>query len=115
MPATLITAAVALVLIFTGTFEKLLAMFGIVVVVLYCSAFLAIFVLRRTRPELKRPFRVPGYPWTPAIVLSVSAAFLIGILVQDTRNSLYGFGLISLSLPVFWLIRRNRSFEQSPQ
>jgi APA family basic amino acid/polyamine antiporter len=35
-----------------------------------------VVVLRRRRPELHRPFRVPGYPWTPFAGIAVCLALM---------------------------------------
>jgi len=40
---------------------------------------LAVLVLRRTAPELERPFRVPGYPVTPLLTIAVCIYILSGL------------------------------------
>ena len=51
-----------------------------------------------------RPFRVPGYPWLPAVALVGSLAFLAGNLVSDPRGSAWTAGLLVLSYPAFRLL-----------
>ena len=65
-------ALVAAVLICTGTFETLLEFTSIAMLVLGALTITALFVLRVTRPERRRPYRASGYPWTPAISLVAS-------------------------------------------
>lgn len=63
-----------------------------------------LFVLRRTQPNLPRPYRVAGYPWVPALYLATAAFFLIFIAVGDPRNAGFGIAVILLGIPLylFW-------------
>jgi amino acid transporter len=53
----------------TGTFTYLLAITAFFYVLNYAIAFAALFALRRQEPDLPRPFRAWGYPWSTGIVL----------------------------------------------
>ena len=64
------------------------------------------FVLRKREPELPRPYKAWGYPWTPAIVIIGSILFLIGGLITGTANSLYAIALISVSYPAYLLVKK---------
>jgi APA family basic amino acid/polyamine antiporter len=99
------TAAVLLI-VFSGTFAKLLAALAFFFVTDLALVFVSVFVLRRREPEAARPYRARGYPWTTAFALAVSVAFLAGAVWSDTENSLYALALLALSLPVYLLFRR---------
>jgi APA family basic amino acid/polyamine antiporter len=99
------TAAALLLIVFSGTFAKLLAALAFFFVTDLALVFLSIFVLRRREPGAARPYRAWGYPWTTASALAVSVAFLAGAVWSDTENSLYALGLLALSLPVYLLFR----------
>jgi APA family basic amino acid/polyamine antiporter len=103
------TAAGAALLVASGTFERLVAMAAIFFVVVYVSGFLALFLLRRREPDLPRPFRVWGYPWTTGIALVGSLLFLVGNSVSDPENTLYALALIALSYPLYALLRSRRA------
>ncbi|PYQ19057.1 MAG: amino acid permease [Acidobacteria bacterium] len=96
--ATLVTTAVAAVLIGTGTFQKLVAVAAFFLAVNYCVCCLALIVLRRREPRLERPFRAWGYHWSAGIVLIGAAAFLTGVLLGDTRTALVAMGLLAAGL-----------------
>jgi APA family basic amino acid/polyamine antiporter len=96
----------ALALTWSGTFETLLAMAGFFYVVNHCSAFASLFVLRLREPELRRPFRVPGYPWIPGIVLLAALGFLAGVMISDTTNSLRALALLAVCVPAYWVMRK---------
>ena len=61
--------------------------------------------MRRRRPDLPRPFRVPGYPWVPLFFLLVSVALIGNALVQHTRSSLFGLALLLAGVPVYYARR----------
>jgi len=69
---------------------------------------LGLFVLRRKRPELPRPYRVALYPFVPLAYLAAAIFFLIFIAVGDPRNS--GFGLLSIlsGVPLYLYWRRKQ-------
>ena len=102
------TAAALFLIVFSGTFERVLAALAFFFVTDLALAFLSVFVLRRREPRTPRPFRAWGYPATTALALAGSVAFLCGAVWSDTWNSLYALGLLALSLPVFLLLRRLR-------
>src|SRR5215510_5677075 len=86
--ATLLTAAVAVVLIATGTFQRLIAMTSFFLAANYSLCCVALLVLRRREPDLPRPYRAWGYPWSVWLVMAGGAIFLLGILVGDFFNAL---------------------------
>ena len=103
-----LTTGASVLLVVSGTFETLIAIAAVFYVVCYLSGFVSLFVLRKREPDLERPFRVWGYPWTQGIAAVGSVLFLIGNLFSDTRNSLYAFALIAASYPVFLTMTRRR-------
>jgi APA family basic amino acid/polyamine antiporter len=96
--AMLLTAAIALALIATGTFQRLIAMTSFFLVVNYCLCCLALVVLRHREPQLPRPYRAFGYPWSVWIVLIGGLTFLIAMLVADSFNGLAAVGLVAVGL-----------------
>jgi APA family basic amino acid/polyamine antiporter len=70
----------------------------------------SIFIYRRREPETERPYRTWGYPVVPILFLIVSVALIIQTIVNTPRQSGIGLFLISLGVPVYWLLdRRSRS------
>jgi APA family basic amino acid/polyamine antiporter len=65
-----------------------------------------LFVLRKKRPELPRPYKVAGYPFIPALFLLVAIFFLIFIAVGDPRNSGFGALIIASGVPFYLFLRR---------
>jgi APA family basic amino acid/polyamine antiporter len=102
------TAAAVLMIVFSGTFERVLAALAFFFVTDYAVVFLSVFVLRRREPQTPRPYRAWGYPLTTALALAGSVAFLVGAVMSDTQNSVYALALLALSCPAYFIIKRVR-------
>jgi basic amino acid/polyamine antiporter, APA family len=98
--AMLATTVVALALIATGTFQRLIAIASFFLAANYVVCCLALIVLRRREPDAPRPFHAWGYPWSVALVLVGAVAFLVGAVVGDTINAVGALVLIALGLLV---------------
>ena len=69
----------------------------------------ALFVLRKKRPDLPRPYRTWGYPVTPALYLGGALFFIVYIFAGARVPSLIGIGIVILGLPAYALFRRNQA------
>jgi basic amino acid/polyamine antiporter, APA family len=113
--ALLIGTTIAVALVLRGSFGTLVAIASFLCVTVYLSGFVALFVLRVREPELARPFKMWGYPWTNLAVLVASAAFLIASVVADLKDALFTLVLIALSYPVYFIVihKRGRSLPKA--
>lgn len=66
----------------------------------------AVFVLRYREPDRARPYRVPGYPFIPAMALLINTAFLILVALDDLWLSVLSIGFLVLSLPLYFLFSK---------
>jgi basic amino acid/polyamine antiporter, APA family len=96
--ATLLTAAVAVGLIATGTFQRLIAMTSFFLAANYSLCCIALVVLRRREPHLPRPYQAWGYPWSVCLVTAGSMSFLVGTLAGDLFNGLAALALLAVGL-----------------
>ncbi|HEV7504638.1 MAG TPA: APC family permease [Thermoanaerobaculia bacterium] len=96
--ATVVTTAVAVLLIASGTFQTLIALASVFLAANYCVCCLALVVLRRHEPSATRPFRAWGYPWSAGIVVVGAIVFLAGVLVNDTGSAVKAIGLLAIGL-----------------
>ena len=97
-----LAAALAIVFLMIRTFEQLADAFVLGIWPFYAGAVAAVFVLRRKQPDLERPYRVWGYPFTPMLFIGASVFLLANSLVSDF-NALIGFAIILAGIPVFYL------------
>lgn len=91
----------------SGTFEEVIRYFVFVAALWFFMNILAVIVLRRRRPDLDRPFRVPLYPLSPLLFLGVILSLACSLFVEDPKGSLMGLGLIVLAVPVYRLWKRS--------
>ena len=75
----------------------------------YMLAASTVFVFRRTRPDLPRPYKVWGYPWIPALFVLCAAAVLVSSYAGNLKGSLIGTAFILCGLPVLALMRKLHS------
>ena len=99
------TTAAVLFILFGKTFGTVITVLAFFFVANYTLSFISVFVLRRREPERTRPYRAWGYPWTTALALIGSVAFLCGAVASDTRNSIYALLLLAASYPAFLLTK----------
>jgi APA family basic amino acid/polyamine antiporter len=99
-------AAWASVLVLSGTFEQLYTYVVFAEVLFYAATGIALYVLRRARPDVPRPYRVWGYPWVPALFVLSSLALMANTAVARPAESLIGLGLLALGLPAYAAWRR---------
>jgi APA family basic amino acid/polyamine antiporter len=102
------TSIATLVIILTGTFEQIIALYAVLILLLYISAFVAVFVLRRTEPGLPRPYRALGYPFSTATVLAGSVALLIAAIGEDPHSGIMAAVLLAACAPAYWWLARAR-------
>ncbi len=103
-PATAIVLAAALGVFFVSykDFANLADQFIIGIWPFYALAVAALFILRRKRPDLERPYRTFGYPLTPALFL-LAALFLLGnYAVSDFKTFRWNVLVILAGLPIYW-------------
>lgn len=104
--ATAFQLAVTLVLLWVGSVESLILYAGVGLSIFSMLAMSSIFVLRRTRPDLPRPFRTPGYPVTPALYLILTGMMTVAAFQQRQLVSMYALLSILAGVPFYYFWRR---------
>jgi len=96
-------AIVAAILAATGTFEQLLTYVVFTGWIFYALGAASIFVFRRKYPEMERPFRVPGYPFTPLLFVIAAAAIVINAVISQPGRVIVGLGIVLLGAPAYYI------------
>ena len=96
--AVLAQSGLALAFVATGAFEGVLTYAGFTLSLTALLAVLGVIVLRRTAPDLPRPYRVPAYPWTPLIFLVVTGFSLAYGALERPVVALSSVATVGLSL-----------------
>ena len=95
----------------TGTFEELTNLFIFAAWIFYGFAVVALFRMRKTEPDLPRPYRCWGYPWVPGIFVAGALALTINIWIERPGRSSIGLLLIFVGLPFYR--RWNKRLQQA--
>ncbi|HZP22506.1 MAG TPA: amino acid permease [Terriglobales bacterium] len=116
-PAVSLVALSALGLVFalSGTFDQLYTYVMFMQVVSYAATVVGLFVLRRTRPQVPRPYRCTGYPYLPALYVIFAGAWALNSVVTRPKESLIGIGIALLGAPFYYLYRRQLKRDPSGQ
>lgn len=88
-----------------GTFQQLLTYAIFAAWIFYALAAASIFVYRVKMPDAPRPYRVPGYPFTPAIFVLAAAALVVNTVVSRPQGAAEGLGIVLLGLPAYYYWR----------
>jgi len=104
--AILLAAVLGVLFVLVRTFTELADQFVIGIWPFYAMAVGSVFILRRTQPDLPRPYRTWGYPVVPAIFLLASVFLLANYLVSEPGAFAVDIGVILTGLPVYWAWKR---------
>lgn len=104
--ALIVQGAWAIVLTLSGSYNDLLDYVIFAVLLFYVLTIAALFVLRRTRPDLDRPYKAIGYPVLPALYIGVASLIEIFLLLYKPNYTWPGLIIVLLGVPVFFVWRK---------
>jgi APA family basic amino acid/polyamine antiporter len=96
------------ILAVSGTFSQLYTYAMVVIILAHVATGTALFVLRRTRPELPRLYRAWGYPVVPGLFVLACGLLVVNTVSERPLESVWGLGLVALGLPAYAYWRRHR-------
>ena len=94
----------AVIFLLSGTFNAVLAALAFFFVANYAMGYISVIVLRIREPDLPRPYRAWGYPWTTVLALLGSVAFLAGAIIGDKKNSIIAVLVLAASYPLYLIV-----------
>ena len=104
VPALLAQAIIAMALVISlGSFLNAVIYTAVAVYSFYLATTLAILVLRRKEPNLKRPYKVTGYPFIPLIFAGVCIFLIYSAVIYKPLIAAVPLGILLLGVPVYWL------------
>jgi APA family basic amino acid/polyamine antiporter len=107
MNAIVFQAIWACFLIITGTFGTLFTYVSVIITLFSALTVGSVIVLRWKRPDLKRPYKLWGYPVVPILFILAHLWIVWGSLTQKPWESLWGVFIVGLGIPAY-LIWQNR-------
>ncbi len=99
---------VAGLLCLSGRYGDLLDMVSFIVVIFYILTIIGIFILRKKRPELDRPYKAFGYPVLPAIYILMGTCFCVLLIIYKPNFTWPGLIITLLGVPLYYLALRNQ-------
>jgi basic amino acid/polyamine antiporter, APA family len=102
----LVSSSFAFVLILIGSFEVLFSLATFMSVIVWGFAYCALIKLRKSEPNLPRPYKSWGYPWTTFIMIGCSIALFIGFAYSDQKSLLVISSITLLSYPIFLTLNK---------
>jgi APA family basic amino acid/polyamine antiporter len=99
--ALVLSTAVGMAFCIFQKFVRVIDMLAFFFVANYTLSFISMFRMRMKEPEMPRPYRAWGYPWTPGLALISSFLFLAGAVYTDRVNTPWALGLLIASYPIF--------------
>src|SRR5215831_18335160 len=96
----------SILLTLTGRYGDLLDYVIFAVLLFYILTIAGLFVLRRTRPDMERPYRAFGYPIVPAAYIVVAGVIEILLLAYKPNYTFPGLVIVLLGVPVYFVWRK---------
>ena len=102
--ALFLSTMIAMCFVF-GSFEQVMAILSFFFVANYALSYVSIFVLRAKEPDMERPYKAWGYPWTSGCALVTSLAFLVAALITNPENAFIALGVLLASYPLYRFLK----------
>ena len=98
---------VASLLCLSGKYGDLLDMVSFIVVIFYVLTIAGIFILRKKRPDMPRPYKAIGYPILPAIYMLMGITFCVLLIIYKPQFTWPGLIITLLGIPLYFIAVRN--------
>jgi APA family basic amino acid/polyamine antiporter len=106
--AIVLVGIIASIFALSGSYVEILGYIAFVIHFFVCLAVLAVIILRIREPELPRPYKVWGYPFTPVAFLLISIVYLYNLIVTKPIAVMIGVGIVLVGVPFyFYWSRKN--------
>jgi APA family basic amino acid/polyamine antiporter len=111
--ALLLQGVVTSAIILSGRIDQIMQYAGFTLTLFASLAVSCVITLRIRRPEMPRPFRCWGYPWTPLFFLAVSGWMMFWAIRGRPAESLLSLLTVAAGGLLFSLIRRSEATAKS--
>jgi ethanolamine permease len=107
--ALLLNMGIGIIALFTGKTGDIITIACFGAIVLYISGALSVLILRKKEPGMKRPFKVPLYPWFPLTALVIAVVSLVAMSTLNVKLALIFFGILLLAYIWFHFIVKQKT------
>jgi len=109
-----LASVLGVAMVMTQTFEQLTDTFVLAMWPFYALSVAAIYTLRKSQPNLHRPYKVIGYPFVPAVFIAAAIYLVVNALIADPVWTSITFAVVLLGLPVYYIWFAGRSAPSGP-
>ena len=109
--AFIIQLVISLGFILSSTFEEVVLYTGIILIMTTSITVCSLIYLRLKEPDLKRPYKVWGYPYIPFIFIILNTWILVYTVYLKPTESIIGICLMIFSLGLFFILKREKNYE----
>ena len=102
---------ISLIFILTSTFEQVVLYTGIILIITTTITVYSLLYLRNKEPDLKRPYKTWGYPYTPIIFVILNLWVLFYTFTIQPIESTVGICLMIFSLGLFYVLKKENKYE----
>lgn len=102
--AIITQSVIALVLLLTSSFDSIITCISFTLTLFSTLTVLGVMVYRVRNPEVERPYKTFGYPFTPLLYVVINLWFLYFVITQKTKESFAGLGIVTLGAIVHWVV-----------
>lgn len=106
--ALLIQAIWASLLCLSGTYNALLDYVVTAVLIFYILTIAGIFILRKKKPNVERPYKAFGYPFLPALYIAFASAIIFDLILFKPETTLPGILLVLAGIPVYFIWNKSK-------
>ena len=99
----------AALLTMSGRYDQLYTYVIFGMVLSYTLTVVGLFVLRWKRPDVPRPYRCTGYPWLPAIYVTIGVAWTLNTIIERPAEAFWGAAIVALGIPGYLFWKRQKS------
>jgi APA family basic amino acid/polyamine antiporter len=103
-----IQAVIAGVIALSGTFDTVITYTTFAMTLFSTLTVAGVMVLRNTNPNLTRPYKTWGYPFTPLLFIAANCWFMYFLLREKFTETAIGIAIIAVGFILYWFIPKNR-------
>jgi len=104
--ALIFNSIIGIIILCTGKTDEIIIISVFGALTLYALSMLSVIKLRRSEPEMRRPFRVPFYPATPIIALVLSIVCIVSLSVYNWHLAIYYFSILLFFFLLFKIFKK---------
>jgi APA family basic amino acid/polyamine antiporter len=112
-PALLFVGGLGALYAISGTFESLLTLAIFVIWLSGILTTMSLFVFRMRFPDMERPFKIPAYPFLPALLIVFALVFLALTFRSNPRETVSSLSLIAIGVPSYFIWKSLKKKEEA--